>query len=119
MDLVFEAQDYDPSTIHTRHTQHDRRLRVSPAILQESVEDPTAHISTNTSSMGLFLDRSICRQDGQTVTKIRIVDAGPGRIAYGCAVHTIDSVSQTLCQPSMESDCSYPEQKSGSNVYPK
>ncbi|KAI9266977.1 hypothetical protein BY458DRAFT_512404 [Sporodiniella umbellata] len=84
MDLVFEAQDYDPSTTHTRHTQHDRGLRVSPAILQES--------------------------DGQTVTKVRMVDAGPGRIAYGCAVHAMDSVSQTLCQPSMESDFSYPEQ---------
>ncbi|GAN11521.1 hypothetical protein MAM1_0661d11085 [Mucor ambiguus] len=110
MDLVFEAQDHDPSTTHTRHAQQDRGLRVSPTILQESVEDSTTHISTNTSSMGSVLDRSICRQDDQTVTKVRVVDAGPGRIAYGCAVHTMDSVSQPLCQPSMEPDISYPEQ---------
>lgn len=110
LDMVPSTQDHDSSATHTRYTESDSRLRISPAILQEPMDDQATDFPTHSAEMGPVLNRSICRQDNQAVTKVRIVDAGPGRVAYGCAVHTMDPVSSPLCQSSMELDIASPEQ---------
>ncbi|KAI8067026.1 uncharacterized protein B0P05DRAFT_589775 [Gilbertella persicaria] len=83
---------------------------ITTSILQEPMDDQAVYIPTTPTDTGPVFNRSICGQDNQAVTKVRIVDAGPRRIAYGCAVHTMDSVSSPICQSPMESDNASPEQ---------
>ncbi|KAI8638116.1 hypothetical protein BD408DRAFT_352481 [Parasitella parasitica] len=110
MDMVSPEQDYDPGTTYSGNTEHNSGFRVSPTILQESMEDHTTDISTDTSNLGLFLYRPLRRQDNEIITKIRVVDAGPRRSLHGCTIHSMEPISESLRKSSLESHLSGAEQ---------
>lgn len=106
LDMVSTTQDYDSSSTYSKQAEYDCGLRVSPTISQEPMDDQATNIPTTAASMGPVINRSICRQGDQTVTKVRVMDLGPRRIA----VHTMDSVSSPLCKSPVEFDIASLEQ---------
>ena len=110
MDMVFGAQDHDPSTTHSGCSQQDSGFRVSSTILQESMDDQTVCLPADSPNLGPVFDRSLCRSNNQTITKLCVMDAGPGRSLYGCAINTMEEPSESLRKSSLESHISGTQQ---------
>ncbi|KAK4514626.1 poly(A) binding protein Crp79 [Mucor velutinosus] len=101
--MVSSTQDHDSSATHTRPTEQDSRLRVSPSVFQESMDDPTASISTDSTTLGPIQYRSLRRQDDKVITKLRVVDVGSGSSLHGCSVLPMDPLPESLRKSSLES----------------
>ncbi|KAK4514697.1 meiotic PUF protein 1 [Mucor velutinosus] len=54
LDMVSPQSHNDSGPTHSRHSQQDRRLRVSAPVFQESMGDQAADILTDTASLGTF-----------------------------------------------------------------
>ncbi|KAG1534397.1 hypothetical protein G6F51_012118 [Rhizopus arrhizus] len=67
-------------------------------------------IPTDSTTMGPVLDRPLCRQDNQVVTKLRVLASGSGRYPYGCLHSTMDELDEAFRKSPMESDISGSEQ---------
>ncbi|KAG1135094.1 hypothetical protein G6F38_013055 [Rhizopus arrhizus] len=67
-------------------------------------------IPTDSTNMGSVLDRLLCRQDNQVVTKIRVLAFGSGRYPHGCLYSTMDELDEAFHKSPMESDISGSEQ---------
>ncbi|CAO3637177.1 unnamed protein product, partial [Mucor fragilis] len=102
LELVFTAQDSDPSTTHQRNKQHGSRYGISTDILQESVDDQALNLPTHITPLGTLLSRPARRQDNQAVAKVRVVASGSGGYPYGCVHHPVDDVSEAHHQSTME-----------------
>ncbi|KAL9536359.1 hypothetical protein MBANPS3_012711, partial [Mucor bainieri] len=74
------------------------------------MDDQTTHLPATTTNLGTILDRSLCRQDNEVITKVRILDAGSRRSAYGCSVHTMDNLCESVHQSSLEPDTAHFDQ---------
>ncbi|KAG1434358.1 hypothetical protein G6F55_014553 [Rhizopus delemar] len=46
--------------------------------------------------MGPVLDRPLCRQDNQVVTKLRVLASGSGRYPHGCLHSTMDELDEAF-----------------------
>ncbi|KAG0862235.1 hypothetical protein G6F16_012680 [Rhizopus arrhizus] len=110
LELVSSTQHYDSSSTHQRDLQQNSRYGVSPNILQEPMANNSNSIPTDSTTMGSVLDRPLCRQDNQVVTKLRVLASGSGRYPYGCLHSTMDELDEAFRKSPMESDISGSEQ---------
>ncbi|KAG0821204.1 hypothetical protein G6F17_011908 [Rhizopus arrhizus] len=96
LELMSSAQHYDSSSTYQRDLQQNSRYGVSPNILQEPMANNPNSIPTDSTTMGPVLDRPLCRQDNQVVTKLRVLASGSGRYPHGCLHSTMDELDEAF-----------------------
>ncbi|CAO0803490.1 unnamed protein product [Mucor circinelloides] len=107
--MVSTAPNHDTGTTHSGFTEYNSRFRISPTVLQESMDDQTTDFSTTTSNLGPVFHRSLRRQNDQVITKVRILDTGSGCIPHGCVLNPMETISEPIHKSSMESNFSSTE----------
>ncbi|KAG1085517.1 hypothetical protein G6F42_021365 [Rhizopus arrhizus] len=104
LDMVSTAPNHDTGTTHSGFTEYNSRFRISPTVLQESMDDQTTDFSTTTSNLGPVFHRSLRRQNDQVITKVRILGTGSGCIPHGCVLNPMEAISEPIHKSSMESN---------------
>ncbi|KAI8058853.1 hypothetical protein BDF21DRAFT_430126 [Thamnidium elegans] len=104
-----------PSTRNNNHIkprcwnqQYDSGLRISTSLSEKQLDDRPVHISTPITTSGTKRRRSVCRQDDETTSKVRILATGPGQLVYRRLYHPVESISSTLPEPALEPNQSMP-----------
>ena len=79
LQLVPQQEYQYTSSTHQCHQQYGSRYWIEENILQESMATNPDHISSNQPSLGTLLNRPLCRQDDETIAKLRVMATGFGR----------------------------------------
>lgn len=108
MALVSQAWNYDSITTRTGSPQSDCRLRITATVSEESLDDTTSHLQTNSSSFRPKRHGSFCGQTHQPVKKLCLLAPRPGQHIHGCVHDSLDSVQATLSEPSVEPNPTLP-----------
>ncbi|CEP09983.1 hypothetical protein, partial, partial [Parasitella parasitica] len=104
VELVPQQEHQHTSSTHQWNQQYGSRHGIEEDILQEPVATNPAHISRNQPSLGTFLNRPLCRQDDETVAKLRVMATGSRRYPYyACVHHSMDQLESTIRKSPLES----------------
>jgi hypothetical protein len=83
----------------SRHFFHEKPVATSPYSLP-----------TESNTMGTPRRRSLCRPDIQSTSAIRLLEARPGSTSNGRAIHSMEPISESLPQPTLEPNPFLPQE---------
>ncbi|KAI8053619.1 hypothetical protein BDF21DRAFT_481782, partial [Thamnidium elegans] len=117
LELVPSQQHTYPSTTYSGNSQQHCGYGISSNFFQEPMAIETEGFPNDQPLVGPTFNRSLCRQDHQVTTKVRILDAGPGCYPHGCIHHSMEHLDETFRKSPLESHFTdFAEDNSGTDL---
>jgi hypothetical protein len=110
MEMVSSTRNNHSIQPYLWDRQHHRRLRVSPPISEEQLDDRSCNLHSSPTPSGSKRRRSICRQDNETTSKIRVLAPQSRKLIYRRLYNPLESISTSILEPAMELDQSMPSE---------
>lgn len=116
LELVPGQQYTYPSTTYSWNSQQHCGHGITSNFFQEPMAIETEGFPNDQPLVGPPFNRPLRRQDHQVTTKVRILDAGPGRYPHGCIHHSMEYLDETFRKSTLESHLTgFTEDNSGTD----
>ncbi|KAI7896937.1 uncharacterized protein EV154DRAFT_178500 [Mucor mucedo] len=102
LEMVPSTWHYNSIQSYCRNQQYHGRLRISPPLPEEQLDDKSINLPESSKISGTKRRRSVCRPDNETLTKVRILAPGLGHSIYRRIQYPLESISTSIPEHTVE-----------------
>ncbi|KAG1138851.1 hypothetical protein G6F37_010177 [Rhizopus arrhizus] len=112
--MVHTTRNNNSTNSHCKDSQHHRRLRISPPLLNEQLDDRPGYLHCSTTLSVSKRRRSICRRGYEITSMIRVLASRSGQLVCRRIYNPLEPIPKPIPKSAMEIDQSMsPEDHSG------